>query len=392
MIQLQEQRSPSNFSLFNLGFRPFFLGGAIASILLMAAWLMIYSNGFQPSYYSYGVFWHAHEMIYGFALAIIAGFLLTAVRNWTNIQTLYSWPLALLFSLWLFGRATPLLPQVPDLFVAFLDLSFAPLLAISIAWPIIRSGNYRNLLFIPLLSGFFIGNLLIHLQVLGITENTANTGIKLGLFLVVVIITIIGGRVIPFFTERGVEGVKCQKYNWAEKAIIPISLLWLLMSLTPFDQMTAASCFALAIINMLRNFGWFDKRIMSNPLVWILQAGYAFITLGFGLYGLSLLELISASVAYHAFAAGGIGALTLGMMSRVSLGHTGRPLDAPPMIIAAFILMLAAGFFRITIGLFPIPYLASLHLSGSLWIFAWILFVLRYTTILIKPRLDGLYG
>ncbi|PIE24012.1 MAG: hypothetical protein CSA60_03805 [Neptuniibacter caesariensis] len=392
MIQLQEHRTPGKFSLFNLGFRPFFLGGAIASVLLMAVWLIMYSNGFQPGYYNYGVYWHAHEMIYGFTLAIIAGFLLTAVKNWTNVQTPYSWPLAFLFSLWLLGRLLPLFPQLPDLTVALIDLAFTPLLAFAISWPIIRAGNYRNLLFIPLLIGFFIGNLLIHLQLLGVTESTANPGIKLGLFLVVVIITLIGGRVLPFFTERGVPGVKCHKYDWIEKAIIPLSLAWLLLSLTSYSQLIAPLCFVLATANLLRGIGWFDKRIFSNPLVWILHAGYAFITLGYFLYGLNQLNLLTMSVAYHAFAAGGIGVLTLGMMSRVSLGHTGRPLKVPPVMVAAFILMLLAAVVRITIGLLPLSYLASLHLSGTLWIVAWLLFAFCYSAVLIKPRADGIYG
>lgn len=392
MIQLQEHRLPGRFSLFNLGFRPFFLGGALVSAVLMTVWILMYSNGLQPNYYSYGVYWHAHEMIYGFALAIIAGFLLTAVRNWTNVQTLYSWPLAALFLLWLFARVSPLFPNLPASLMATIDLAFAPLLAISIAWPIIRSGNYRNLVFVPLLTGFFIGNLLIHLQLLGVLEATADLGIRLGLFIVVVVITIIGGRVIPFFSERGVPDVSCRKFALIEKSIIPLSLVWLILNFVELNTLLAIVSFALAAANGLRTAGWFSLKIFSTPLVWILQLGYSFIPLGYLLFGLSTLEIVSQSIAYHAFAAGGIGALTLGMMARVSLGHTGRPLAIGPVVICAFVLMLLAAILRICIGFLPIPYLATLHLSGSLWVFAWLLFLLHYTSILIKPRLDGLYG
>ncbi|WP_299180946.1 NnrS family protein [uncultured Neptuniibacter sp.] len=392
MIQLQERRQPKNFSLFNLGFRPFFLGGAIASLIIITLWLVIYSRGMQPHYYSYGVFWHAHEMIFGFTLAIIGGFLLTAVRNWTNVQTLYSWPLAALFLLWLTARALPLFDTVPGLFIATADLAFAPLLAISVAWPIIRSKNYRNLLFIPLIAGFFIANLLIHLQLLKVTTETADIGIQLGLFLVVMVITVLGGRVIPFFTERGVAGVSCKKYGFIEKAILPATALWVIVSLSGIEQIIATLSLIIGCLNLVRVSGWFNTKVLNVPLVWILQFGYLCIGFGFVLFGLSELGLVSRSIAYHAFAVGGIGGLTLGMMARVSLGHTGRQLETGPIIIAAFVLMVLSAIVRVAIGYLPIPYLAGLHLSGSLWVIAWSLFVFKYTPILIKPRLDGVYG
>lgn len=392
MIQLQERRTPSPFSLFNLAFRPFFLGGALSAIILMAAWLMIYSGGIRPHYYNYGVYWHAHEMVFGFALAIIAGFLMTAVKTWTNVQTLYSWPLAALFLLWFSARLMPLFPILEPWLVAATDLVFAPLVAACVAWPVIKSRNYRNLMFVPLLLGFFAANLLIHLQLLGYTEATASKGIQLGLFLVIMVISILGGRVIPFFTERGVEGVKVKKYAWLEKAIIPMTAAWVILSLTGIKPLIIATSMLLGIANLIRVAGWFDKRVFAVPLVWILQFGYLFVSLGFILYSLSLLDLISSSIAYHAFAAGSIGGLTLGMMARVSLGHTGRPLHIGPIMITAFILMLLAAAVRLSVGLLPISYLTTLHLSGTLWMFAWVLFLIKYTPILIKPRVDGLYG
>jgi len=392
MIQLQERRQPSPFSLFNLAFRPFFLGGALSAIALMAVWLVMYSGGLQAHHYSYGVYWHAHEMLFGFTLAIIAGFLMTAVKTWTNVQTLYSWPLAALFCLWLSARVLPLFPSVEPFLIAIVDLAFAPLVAICVAWPVIRSRNYRNLMFIPLLLGFFAANLLMHLQLLGYTQATAHLGIQLGLFLIVMIITILGGRVIPFFTERGVTGVQVKKYPWLEKGIIPLSAAWVLLSLTENTALILVSSILLGVANLIRLWGWFDKRIFSVALVWILQLGYLFIALGFILYSLSLLELINTSLAFHAFAAGGIGGLTLGMMARVSLGHTGRPLNVGPTIITAFVLMLLAALVRLSVGLLPISYLTTLHLSGTLWMLAWVLFLMKYTHILIKPRVDGVYG
>ncbi|MAY42311.1 MULTISPECIES: NnrS family protein [unclassified Neptuniibacter] len=392
MIQLQERREPSSFSLFNLGFRPFFLAGAISAAVLVGLWLIALSQGYQPNYYQIGVYWHAHEMIFGFSVAIIAGFLLTAVKTWTNVQTLYSWPLAGLFLLWLSARILPIFSETPATIVAAVDLAFLPLVAISIAWPIIRSKNYRNLVFVPVLTAFFIANLLFHLELLGIAESTAEHGIQLGLLLVIMVITIIGGRVIPFFTERGVEGVKCKKYPLLEKIIIPTSILWILISLSEFKTAIAAISLILGLMNLVRISGWMSPKIFKVPLVWILQVSYMFIVMGFFLYALSLFEIVSQSVAFHAFATGGIGGLTLGMMARVSLGHTGRKLATSPMIVTAFILMIISSLLRVGIDLIPLPYMSTLHLAGSLWILAWILFVIKYTPILIKPRVDGVYG
>ena len=392
MINLQEKHTPSAFSLFNLGFRPFFLGGALSAALLMALWLVIYSKGYQPNYYHFGVYWHAHEMLFGFSLAIIAGFLLTAVRTWTSVQTPHGLPLAGLFILWVIARVLPIFSTVPDVVIAVIDLAFAPLVAIGIGWPIIRSGNYRNLIFIPLLIGFFVANLLMHLELLQITEGTANQGIQLALFLVMVIISLIGGRVIPFFTERGVEGVQCRKYAVIEKSVIPLSLIWIISSFTPFTVITIILSLALSILHAVRLTGWFKPAILKVPLVWILQLGYAFLVFGFGLYFLSLLDIVSQSIAFHAFAAGAIGSLTLGMMARVSLGHTARPLKAAPIIICAFVLMACSGLIRITLGWLPLPDIAILHLSGSVWILSWLLFFAYYLPILVKPRIDGVYG
>lgn len=392
MIQLQERREPSAFSLFNLGFRPFFLAGAASAVILITLWLVIYSQGYQPHYYDLAITWHAHEMIFGFSIAIIAGFLLTAVRTWTNVQTLYSWPLAALFLVWLLARLLPAFESIPKAVIAITDLIFIPLVAISIAWPIIKSKNYRNLLFVPILFAFFIANLLIHLNLMGITEDTIATGLQLGLFLIVMIISIVGGRVIPFFTEKGVAGTQSRKFPIIERSIIPMTAIWVISTLTSYTEVIVFFSALVGLMNLIRLGGWFSNKVFTVPLVWILQLSYLFITFGYLLYALSTLNLVNQSIAYHAFATGGIGGLTLGMMSRVSLGHTGRILTAGPMIISAFVLLMLSAVFRISIDILPLPYMSTLHISGSLWVIAWILFLLKYTTILIKPRVDGIYG
>lgn len=392
MISIDEPRKSSPFALFNLGFRPFFLLGAISAAAMLAVWLVLYSSGMRLNYYSNTLYWHAHEMLFGFTLAIIAGFLLTAVRNWTSVQTIFGTPLALLTLLWVGGRVLPFIPVAPEWLISAVDLAFAPIVAIAVTYPIIRSRNYRNLLFIPILSAFFIANLLVHLEILGVTENTAMTGLHLALYLVVMVITVIGGRVIPFFTERGVQGATSHRYAWVEKSIIPATLIWLIVMLANIEILQLPASLLLFALSLIRMQGWFSAAMFKVPLVWVLHAGYLFLTLGFGLTALAGEGMVSSSIAIHAFAAGGIGLLTLGMMARVSLGHTGRPLAIGPMIISAFILMLLAAVIRVAITWLPIPYLAGLHLSGTLWILAWMLFLVRYLPILLRPRADGLFG
>lgn len=392
MIPIGEPRKSSPFALFNLGFRPFFLFGAVAAVVQLGLWLVFYSSGLGVGYYSNTMYWHAHEMLFGFSLAIVAGFLLTAVRNWTNVQTPFGNTLAGIFFLWLAARILPFVPGIPGEVIAAIDLAFAPVVAIGIGIPIIRAGNYRNLMFIPILAAFFAANLMIHLETLGVTSNTAMNGLHLALYLVVMVITVVGGRVIPFFTERGVEGVSCSRYSWIEKTILPATALWLLSMLTSYGTLQIITSSVLALLSAIRLYGWFNLAIFKVSLVWILQLGYIFIPLGYALTALAAAGQVSSSIAIHSFAVGGIGLITLGMMARVSLGHTGRPLAVTPMIVAAFVLMTLAAIIRVSITYLPIPYLAGLHLSGTLWMLAWILFLIRYLPILIKPRADGLFG
>lgn len=391
MIPLQERHIPTAFSLFNLAFRPFFLTAALAAMLLMGYWLTSFNGATAAHYYGAGLYWHGHEMLFGFSMAVIAGFLLTAVRNWTSIQTLHGPWLAALALVWLVGRLTPFLP-LPPLLVATSDLIFLPLLAAAVAWPVLRAGNHRNLVFIGLLGGFFVANLLVHLQLLGITSATALIGLHAALYLIVVMLLLMGGRVIPFFTERGLGTFEAHRRPWLERLVVPLALLWALTSALDWQLAALPLAAANLILHALRQAGWLTARIARVPLLWILHLGYGFVTAGFALQLLAAAGWLSASLALHAFAAGAIGSLTLGMMARVSLGHTGRPLQVPASIVAAFALMLLSGAARVLLPLLPLSYGTAIQISGGLWILAWLLFLLHYARILIQPRVDGLYG
>ncbi len=383
------------FALFALGFRPFFLVAGLSALLLMLAWLSVLDGAITMSTYYPEPYWHAHEMLFGFVASIAAGFLLTAVRNWTGIQTLRHTPLALLALLWLLGRLAPLAVfQLPGWLIAVIDLSFLPAVAISIAIPVLAKAQKSNYIFSILLLLMAVANLLTHLQFLGFTEHTANMGISLMLYLIVALIMVMGGRVIPFFSERGVTGLQVQSWPLIEKlAPYSIAAVVLLAPVLPNSIIVVPVALFAAIVHGIRLYGWYGKKIWSVPMVWILQLGYLWLVIGLLLLALVPLALIQREFAVHALTTGGIGLITMGMMARVALGHSGREIAASRTVFWAFVLVSLVPLFRVLLPLFiPAWYLQSIILSGSLWCLAFLLFVLVYLPILIRPRVDGQPG
>ncbi len=383
------------FALFALGFRPFFLLAGLSGLLLMLFWLKVLGGGISTGSYYPGIYWHSHEMLFGFVVAVAAGFLLTAVRNWTGIQTLRHTPLALLALLWLLGRLAPLavLP-LPGWLIALIDISFLPAVALSIAIPLRAKSQTSNYVFPVLLLVMAIANLLTHMQYLGFSEQTADIGISLMLYLLVALIMIMGGRVIPFFSERGVVGLQIQSWPLIEKmAPYSIAAVALVASFMPDSIMLAPVALFAASVHGIRLYGWYDKKIWSVPMVWILQLGYFWLAIGLLLLSLVPFAIIQREFAVHALTAGGIGLITMGMMARVALGHSGREIAASRPVFWAFVLVSLLPLFRVIMPLFmPEWYLQSLMLSGGLWCAAFFLFILVYLPILIRPRVDGRPG
>lgn len=384
-----------HFTLFALGFRPFFLMAGIFAVILMALWAGAFVTN-RPLTTYYGMTgWHSHEMIFGYACAVIAGFLLTAVRNWTGMETAKGPPLAGLSALWLAGRIMPFFPGgLPPWLIALVDLLFLPALALSLAIPLVRSGQKRNLFFIPLLGAFALADLLVHLELFGFAYGSARAGNFLALDLIILLIVIMGGRVIPFFTERALSGVSPRRWRWLEWSSIVSVIAFMLAELFLPGSIPAGVMAGLAAAsNGLRLAGWYTKRFWAVPLLWVLHLGYAWVVVGFCLKTLAVLDLVPPQLTLHAFTVGGIGVLTLGMMARVSLGHTGRPLKAARPVAFAFALINLAAVLR---GIVPIifPYwlLQLAALSGGLWILSFLIFVVIYTPILISPRVDGGLG
>ncbi len=388
----ENQAQASPFALFVLGFRPFFPGAGAMAFAFILLWLHAYRTGASNDYYGFMV-WHGHEMIFGYTAAVVAGFLLTAVRNWTDLPTLHGKPLAALTLLWLAGRVLPFF-SLPHLVIALVDLAFLPILAIALAIPILKRKQTRNMAFLPIFVVFIFANCLVHFQVLGLTGGTARGGLYLALNVILVIIAIVAGRVLPFFTQRAL-GINLEKRQIVEilsfSSLVAFSIAELLV---PGTWLITVLATATAVCHGIRLAGWHTSRLWSVPLLWVLFLGYAWLVLGFVLKACASAGFISPFLHLHAFATGCFGVLTLGMMVRVSLGHTGRPLIPDKPTILAFVLINMAALVRVILPIF-FPgrgYGRFVEVSGGLWALAFLLFVIVYTPICIKPRPDGQPG
>lgn len=386
--------APTRNAILALGFRPFFLLAGLAAVVLIALWLFVWMGRLPTVGAYYGtVGWHSHEMLFGYAAAVIAGFLLTAVRNWTGLDTPSGAPLAALALLWLAGRAAALLP-LPGWLIAAADLAFLPAVAIAVYPALMRGKNRVNRLFLPLLGAMAVANALVHAQALGVTSDTANRGTLAMLDLVLLLVLVVTGRVIAFFTERGVAGSTPRNREWLEQAGFAAAVALALADAAGAPAtVVGALCAALAVQTVARELGWHDARVWRNPILWVLHAAVVWLALGFAMRAAASFGLVAPNVALHALTVGAIGVLTLGMMSRVTLGHTGRDMRAPRTMVVAFALLNVAGFARgIAPALWPERYLTLVHSAAGLWILAFMLFLVAHAAMLWQPRVDGRPG
>ncbi|MCW8890431.1 MAG: NnrS family protein [Sedimenticola sp.] len=385
---------PEGMTLLALGFRPFFLAAGFSALFLMLIWLGAWSGAYPlPSYYGV-IGWHSHEMLFGYTVAIIAGFLLTAVRNWTGVTPPTGKLLGLLALLWLMGRVTPFLESViPGIIIAAIDLAFLPAVALGVQ-PALWQGQQKvNRIFVPLLLVMAIANLYVHLQSLGYTSG-ALQGTDAMLYLVAFLITLLGGRVIPFFTEAVIPGHQSKRDNKVEMAtVILLGGLVLSQFIYPVAWLTGLLASGVAITQLIRVSGWYNHQIWRVPILWVLFTGMIWLIIGFTFVALASFGFAGTNLAKHAITVGGIGVLTFGMMARVALGHTGRPIDSHRLINACFVLLNIAAVVRVFGPLvLPQQYTLWVHLSGGLWIISFLIFCIIYTPMLMKPRVDGKAG
>jgi uncharacterized protein involved in response to NO len=384
---------PAGFVPFALGFRPFFLAAGVFAVALLGLWLAILQGRMATGPLAPAV-WHGHEMLFGYTVAVIAGFLLTAAQNWTGIRTPSGLSLAALFLLWLAGRLGFLVPDLPAQLVALVDLAFLPVLALVLAWPIIKTKQLNNYPFPVMLLALAAANALVHGEALGCTAASAITGLHLATYVVVMMMVVMSGRVIPSFTDNKL-GTRVQRWKTIE-FLAPVATFGALIAalIAPYSLATALLAAIAAAVHAIRLAGWYTSKFWSVPLLWILHLGYAWIALGFALMALSAAGVSAAAgAALHAFTAGGIGVLTLGMMARVSLGHTGRLLESAPVMTLAFVAINLAALIRVALPLlFPAVHGQSMMAAGLVWVAAFGLFVVVYTPMLLRPRVDDKPG
>ncbi len=385
-----------NYPLFALGFRAFFVLAGFSALILIALWSSIYSGHLEGNHYYIGNYWHAHEMLFGYTTAVIAGFLLTAVRNWTGKSTATDGHLAGLCLLWLYGRILPFYAGlIPDGLIALVDFAFIPLLAYQISIPIQQAKHFKSYAFIGFLVLMALGNGMIHLEMLEIEENLAWRGFLMVLAAVLLIILVIAGRVFPFFTERGLKMTTTLQRNPAIDiaSIASAVLVFVLELLEISGGWLAITAIAAALINTRRVAYWYTPKVWSVPLLWVLYTGYGWIILGFILTAFSAFKWVLPTLPLHAFTMGGIGVLTLGMMSRVSLGHAGRELKASKSITTGFMLLNLGVAIRVLLPIgFTNLYTSAVIISTFCWLAAFSLFIFVYLPILISPRIDGKPG
>ena len=378
--------------LLRLGFRPFFLLGSLLAALAIPLWIVAWLGGWHSLQPQGGwLAWHRHEMAFGFAGAIIAGFLLTAVQNWTGRPGLSGRPLGALVVLWLLARAAWWQPWTPLLLLS--NLAFFAAVAVVMArqlWAVRQTRNYP-IVGVLLLLGLVDGLSLVGVQMQD--DGLQRQGVLAAVWLVAAMMGLIGGRVIPFFTQRGLGRVQqVPAWEWLDQSLLLGSVLIALLhaaglALRP-GPLLAALFALLALGHSIRLGRWFDKDLLRVPLLWSLHLAYAWLVLacaGMALWHLGLLE--TPSPALHGLTIGSMGGLILGMLARVSLGHTGRPLELPQGFALAFVLLNVAAMLRVFgVG---IHYSPALWLAAALWTGAFALYLYRYGPMLCRTRVDG---
>lgn len=383
--------------LFRLAFRPFFLGASIFSVIAMTVWGLFWSGIIDATatHIMYGapIWWHSHEMMFGFAGAAIVGFLLTAVQNWTGQIGTKGIKLATLFGLWVLARVGLLLGSVSYIWLV-IDTAWILLAGYFLVIPIIKVKQWRNLCFAPLLLIFAILNVYHHLMVLQVLPYNAQRIALAVVTVIAIFVVLMGGRVIPFFTSRGTQTSVIKRNKLIEfAALIPV---WLLLVATLFPAIATKSmvgylCFIAAITNLIRFSRWRPLTTLHVPLLWSLHGAYLAVIIGFALLGGSYLStMIPPSISLHMITIGGVGSMIIAMMARVSLGHTGRKLLVNRWMSIAFLALFCAVIIR-TLLLLALPQLTinAYVFSAALWVIAFVIFSIVYYSILTQPRVDG---
>jgi uncharacterized protein involved in response to NO len=392
MLALRRRRMANSYPFFRGGFRPFFFGGAAWAVIAIALWIgsltgaITFPTAIDP------LAWHRHEMLFGFVGAIVSGFLLTAVPNWTGRLPIAGWPLAGLFALWGIARIAVLFSGVVTIpAAATLDVGFFVVLALLAAREVLEANN-RNIPVVGLILLFGLADAIDYLAVTG-TIPTPDLGWQIALSIVLLLISLIGGRIIPSFTrnwlaKRGVrEGLPTQAGKF-DLFVIGVTAFALLAWLSgPATAPIGAILIAAAALQLVRWLRWRGYRTFADPLVLVLHVGYAWLPIGLALLGFSLMGAVPRSAAIHALTAGAMTTMILAVMTRASLGHTARELKANAATIVLYLLATAGALLRVSASLRLVDYDLGIEVAGLVWGAALVLFLIAYAPVLWRPRL-----
>ncbi len=406
-LSVSADRNVNRCALFDYGFRPFFLLSGCYALAIIPIWLYRYAHAATPFGALPAMYWHSHEMLYGFVMAAVAGFLLTAVPSWTGARGFAGRPLIIVVSLWILGRvAMSTVGAVPFWLTAILELSLLPALLALLAPPIFRSAN-RNA---PLLAVVCVLWLIDCTFVIALQRGDAalaGSAMRLAIDLVLILVTVVGGRIVPAFTanamrQRG-EAVSTVTRGWLEitviGAMVAIAITDVLADVLPNvfapNPLLSGSLAAFAALaHAIRLSGWRSFRTRGEPILWVLHVGYAWLPVGLALKATALLGDAAWAMKWqHALTAGAFATMILAVMTRASLGHTGRPLAVPRAITIAYLLLTISTVLRVFgVAVYPGRYLLTVTLSGLAWVLSFGIFVVVYAPILWSPRADGKPG
>jgi uncharacterized protein involved in response to NO len=390
MSPIPRLRAYTGPALLTYGFRPFFLLGAIYAALTVLVWLPLFYGELEIASALTPVDWHVHEMLYGYLPAIVTGFLLTAIPNWTGRLPIQGTPLLVLVVLWVAGRVgVTMSASIGWLPAAIVDASFLILVIAAATREIVAGRNWRNLRIIGMVGLLLAGNIAFHIEAR--ISGHAEYGTRIGIAAIVLLIIVIGGRITPSFTRNwlarenpGRLPTPFGRFDGATMVVSAVSLAFWIVQ--PSGRATGAALAIAAVLNAVRLARWAGDRTLSDPLVLILHVGYAFVPLGFLLAGLGALDFVVASTGVHAWMVGAAGIMTLAVMTRASLGHTGRALIASPATQAIYVAIIIAALARIYSSLEPGWSTWSLHIAALAWAAAFLGFAVVYGPLLARPK------
>jgi uncharacterized protein involved in response to NO len=393
MLALRRRRMAESHPFFRGGFRPFFFGGAVWALIALTLWICSVTGQLTLPTAIEPLFWHRHEMLFGFVGAIVAGFLLTAVPNWTGRLPIAGWPLAALFGMWAAARLALLFSATIGLWVAgVLDVGFFFVLGLLAAREVLESKN-RNMPVVGMILLFGTADAIDYLAIAGVLPSP-DLGWQLALSIIVLLISLIGGRIIPSFTRNWLAksavrtGLPSQANRFDLFVIGATALALLAWLMGPSETPIGLVLLAAAVLQAARWVRWRGYRTYSDPLVLVLHVGYFWVPVGLALLGLSLIGIVPRSAAIHALTAGAMATMILAVMTRASLGHTARELKADAATTIIYLLVTIGALLRVAASLQLVDYNLGIEIAGTAWGGAFLLFAITYAPVLWRPRLE----